>query len=68
MKQHQPTVRLHIWLEEDGKTVFFGTGRQAIKAKHFTEALDARGHGKRTGLHPGPGNACGSRRRRLLAP
>ncbi|WP_045220044.1 winged helix-turn-helix domain-containing protein [Desulfonatronum thioautotrophicum] len=30
MKQHRPTVRLHIWLEEDDKTVFFGSGRAML--------------------------------------
>jgi len=33
MKQHQPTVRLHIWLEEDDKSVFFGTGRAMLLDK-----------------------------------
>lgn len=30
VKKHRPTVRLHIWLEEDDKTVFFGTGRAML--------------------------------------
>jgi molybdate transport system regulatory protein len=29
MKTHRPTVRLHIWLEED-EDIFFGTGRAQL--------------------------------------
>lgn len=29
MRRHCPTVRLHLWLEEDG-TTFFGTGRAML--------------------------------------
>jgi molybdate transport system regulatory protein len=32
MKNHQPTVRLHLWLEQDGQ-VFFGTGRVLLLNK-----------------------------------